>query len=59
MNRDNYFIVQNKRIGQKHVSRIVLLLLLALGNRRHTLEKLAATTQVDMNEMRKAAKPRT
>lgn len=29
--------------------------LLAFGNRLHTLEKLATTTQADMNEMRKAA----
>ena len=29
--------------------------LFAFGNRQHTLEKLATTTQADMNEMRKAA----
>ena len=53
-NRGNCFTVQNKSIGQKHVSHIDLSPLLALGNRRHTLEKLAATTQADMNKVRKA-----
>ena len=36
-------------------SRIDLSPLLAFGDRRHTLEKLEATTQTDMEEVRKAA----
>ena len=52
---DELLAITEKSIGQKHASRIDLSPLLAFGNRRHTLEKLATTTQADMNEVRKAA----
>ena len=52
---DELLAITEKSIGQKHASRIDLSPLLAFGNRRHTLEKLAATTQADMNEVRKVA----
>ena len=51
---DELLAITEKSIGQKHASRIDLSPLLAFGNRRHTLEKLAATTQADMNKVRKA-----
>lgn len=51
---DELLAITEKSIGQKHTSRIDLSPLLAFGNRRHTLEKLAATTQADMNKVRKA-----
>ncbi|RGM09784.1 hybrid sensor histidine kinase/response regulator [Bacteroides stercoris] len=52
---DELLAVTEKSIGQKHASRIDLSPLLVFGNKRRTLEKLATTTQADMNEVCKAA----
>lgn len=52
---DELLAVTEKSIGQKHISHIDLSPLLAFGDKRRTLEKLATTTQADMNEVRKAA----
>lgn len=52
---DELLAVTEKSIGQKHISHIDLSPLLAFGNKRRTLEKLATTTQADMNEVCKAA----
>ena len=42
-------------IKREKTSQIDLLPLLAFGDKRRTLEKLTATTQSDMNEVRKVA----
>ena len=52
---DELLAVTEKSIGQKHISHIDLSPLLVFGNKRRTLEKLATTTQADMNEVCKAA----
>ena len=52
---DELLAVTEKCILRNKTSRIDLSPLLAFGNKRRTLEKLAATTQSDMEELRKAA----
>lgn len=50
--------VTERCVKQNKASRIDLSSLLAFGDKRRTLEKLAATTLSDMNEVRKAAEVR-
>ncbi len=52
---DELLAVTESCIKSKGVNNIDLSPLLAFGDKRHTLEKLATTTQSDMDEMRKAA----
>ena len=52
---DELLAVTENCIERNKTSRIYLLPLLAFGEKRRTLEKLAATTQSDMDEVRKAA----
>lgn len=52
---DELLAVTEKCIRPKGTSNINLSPLLAFGDKRRTLEKLAATTQSDMDEVRKAA----
>ena len=52
---DELLAVTERCIKPKGTSNIDLLPLLAFGDKRRTLEKLAATTQSDMDEVRKAA----
>ena len=52
---DELLAVTERCIKPKDVNNIDLSPLLAFGNKRRTLEKLAATTQADMDEVRKAA----
>lgn len=52
---DELLAVTENCIKRDKTSRIDLSPLLAFGNKRRTLEKLAATTQADMDEVRKAA----
>ena len=52
---DELLAVTERCIKPKSTSNIDLLPLLAFGDKRRTLEKLAATTQSDMDEVRKAA----
>ena len=55
---DELLAVTKKCIRPKHTSNIDLSPLLAFGDKRRTLEKLANTTQSDMDEVRKAAEAR-
>ena len=55
---DELLAVTEKCIRPKHTSNIDLSPLLAFGDKRRTLEKLANTTQSDMDEVRKAAEAR-
>lgn len=52
---DELLAVTESCINRNKASRIDLSPLLAFGDKRRTLEKLATTTQADMNEVRKAA----
>ena len=52
---DELLTVTERCIKRNKTSRIDLSSLLAFGDKRRTLEKLAATTQSDMDEVRKAA----
>lgn len=52
---DELLTVTERCIKPKGIKNIDLSPLLVFGNKRHTLEKLAATTQSDMEEVRKAA----
>lgn len=52
---DELLVVTKKCIGQKRTGHIDLSPLLAFGDKRRTMEKLATTTQADMNEVWKAA----
>ena len=52
---DELLAVTERCIKPKGTSNIDLSPLLAFGDKRRTLEKLAATTQSDMDEVRKAA----
>ena len=52
---DELLAVTESCIKRDKTSRIDLLPLLAFGDKRRTLEKLATTTQSDMDEVRKAA----
>ena len=52
---DELLTVTERCIKPKGIKNIDLSPLLVFGNKRHTLEKLAATTQSDMREVRKAA----
>lgn len=52
---DELLDVTENSIKRNKTSRIDLSPLLAFGDKRHTLEKLAITTQSDMDEVRKAA----
>ena len=52
---DELLTVTERCIKPKGIKNIDLSPLLAFGDKRHTLEKLAATTQSDMDEVRKAA----
>ena len=52
---DELLAVTESCIKRNETNRIDLSPLLAFGDRRRTLEKLAATTQSDMDEVRKAA----
>lgn len=51
---DELLAVTERCVERKGAYRIDLSPLLAFGDKRRTLEKLAATTQADMEEMRKA-----
>ena len=51
---DELLVVTERCIKRNKTNRIDLSPLLAFGDKRHTLEKLATTTQSDMDEMRKA-----
>ena len=55
---DELLAVTERCIKPKGTSNIDLSPLLAFGDKRRTLEKLAATTQSDMDEVRKAAEAR-
>lgn len=52
---DELLAVTERCIKRNKTNRIDLLPLLAFGDKRRTLEKLATTTQSDMEEVRKAA----
>lgn len=52
---DELFTVTESCANQKQTNRIDLSPLLAFGEKQHTLEKLAATTQTDMAGVRQAA----
>ena len=52
---DELLAVTERCVKQNKTSRIDLSPLLAFGNKRSILEKLATTTQADMDEMRKVA----
>ena len=52
---DELLTVTERCIKRNKTSRIDLSSLLAFGDKRRTLEKLAATTQSDMDEVRRAA----
>lgn len=52
---DDLLAVTECCIKQKHASHVDLSPLLAFGDKWRTLEKLAATTEADMDEVRKAA----
>lgn len=52
---DELLAVTERCVKQNKTSRIDLSPLLAFGDKRRTLEKLATTTQADMEEVRKAA----
>ena len=52
---DELLAVTERCIKRNKTSRIDLSPLLAFGDKRRTLEKLATTTQADMDEVRKAA----
>lgn len=55
---DELLAVTENSIKRNKTSRIDLSPLLAFGDKRRTLEKLATTTQADMDEVRKAAEAR-
>lgn len=52
---DELLAVTESCVKRNNVNRIDLSPLLAFGDKQHTLEKLATTTQSDMEEVRKAA----